>query len=293
MFDVKELQENGTENLTAEELYENPIWYALKAYIRKNGNPSEELLKKITCIPDFMKATMLGTETDEDLRYYEDFDVNSMNLPYEILESFTAENHFLEKEEWRIKFSEELQIIDEAKLFPSGIYECFAEAYLTIRDELSAKDLKRIRKYSLQTKERRLGNLLYRDLLAHLETIAVDPDLVASFTCVPKFMKMTLLKEGDLGKSYYESEDRKVSYENLRYEIIEEFVGNHEFPLKETWDDILSEEIYEIEQSGYFPTNIFICFQEALLDFWTAISFQTIWELKKILKENKRLGGTD
>ncbi len=179
--------------------------------------------------------------------------------------------------------ADELKIIYEARIFPCGIYECFADAYFTLRDKLSRKDLKEIRKHSLRALERRRGNLIFRDLVAHAETITVDSVVLEKLTCVPKYMKMTLLKEGDLGKPYYEK-DRSVTYENLRYEIIEEFIRNHDFAEKEDWDDLLSEEILAVEKSGYFPKNIFICFQEALWDFWRAVSLNNIREIKRALK---------
>lgn len=285
MIVEKEREAALTSEVKAEDLYENPILYALKNYLRTNGSPSKDLLDKLTCVPDFIKATMLGNDDVQSLLYYADHSLGSINLPYEVIAAYTAENDFETKEEWRIRLGEELEIIAQEKLFPSGIYECFAEAYIIVRDELSLKALKGIRKNSLSAKENRLGNLFFRDLTAHLATVTVDPAVVETFTCVPLFMKMALLGEGDLGKSYYENATYEIGYPTMCYEIMEEFMRNHDFPSKVEWDEAFCAEIREIENSGYFPYSIVSCFRKGLYEFVNDISIENIREVQRILME--------
>ena len=126
---------------------------------------------------------------------------------------------------------------------------------------------------------------LYKDLKKHIYGKKIERKTVEKLACIPDFIKMTLLSDGDEGISVYERKTRPVSYESLRYEIIEAFIQKCDFESKQEWEEALLAEIKEIDNSDLFSERVFACFLDALKDMYYALTPENIREMRRIMKE--------
>lgn len=103
-------------------------------------------------------------------------------------------------------------------------------------------------------------------------------NVFAKLTCIPDMLN-------DLVQNYYQTKtcEDPINLKILKFEIIEEFIKNHDFATKAEWDDKFKEEYEILKNAKIFPGAIMKEFQNAVLELCNELTFSNIKEIKRIL----------
>lgn len=72
----------------------------------------------------------------------------------------------------------------------------------------------------------------------------------------------------------------------LKFEIIEEYIRNHDYKIKSAWDRRIKSEVETLQDSGIFPERIMDAFRNASREICEELSLENIKEIKRIISGN-------
>lgn len=72
----------------------------------------------------------------------------------------------------------------------------------------------------------------------------------------------------------------------LKFEILEEFIGNHDFKSKEKWVDAMETEYQRLSRLDMFPESVMDAFEDALQEIRENLTIDNIREIKRLVSES-------
>ena len=131
-------------------------------------------------------------------------------------------------------------------------------------------------------------NPIYRDFKKHLvrfQDYYVE-NAISGLTIIPKRIR-TLIRVlyGNAEASEFKRLVLPRNMNTLKFDIIEEFIANHNFKRKNDWERTLIAEYDCLKKSDVFPDSIMIAYQDAINEFHE-LTLTSIKEIKKIVEED-------
>ncbi len=126
-----------------------PLARALKEHILlcKKEIDYEAVMRRSTAVPEVLRELFSGYYLNEEIEE-EEYAIEAIEerLPTEILEDYIKSNDFETLPEWIEKLKSERQLLENAKAFPAGIMDCFAEVIKTFENELTIENVRTVKR---------------------------------------------------------------------------------------------------------------------------------------------------
>lgn len=136
---------------------------------------------------------------------------------------------------------------------------------------------------------KKTNNPFVRDLIKHFveKKIKINMSKLSGITCFPNVVKEILLfyseEEKNVGSEYEGEFPANKSV--LKFDIIEEYIRNHDFGDKDSWSDTILQEYLIIKDTGYFPDSILEVFEAASNEIRFNLTLKNIREIKALLSK--------
>lgn len=135
----------------------------------------------------------------------------------------------------------------------------------------------------------------YLELQEHIrKNPGIDyPAALATFTCIPTFLRKAVHTIVGAADGEDEEDDEDDDEDNfpkgikvIKFEILEEYIGNHNFGSKQMWEKVLEEECDRLTRMNLFPKSLCEQFGKALRELQEELTLANVKEIKRILDEN-------
>lgn len=112
--------------------------------------------------------------------------------------------------------------------------------------------------------------------------IIVDVALIDRFTCLPEFFKAALRCLGT-STPISNEDDFPDSPNVIKFEILEAFIGQHNFTTKKKWVDCLRKEVSSLKRLCWLPAELYAPFDNAIQEMDSELTLSNIREIRRII----------